>query len=338
MKKFYFLFVLAMFSTCLQAQSITSSVSFTQSDANSYAWPINISGGSSGNPVIVTLGENITIDQNNQYFIIQSDYVILEGNDKTITVDNIEDDRGLVRNGDDGEAGFNFITVNNIKMLAVSSTIFDEAGWVGQRFFGNTASNNIISNCLSNGPIKDFGGGITGNSSSCAVSRSHSSGAIGFAAGGIFGAGGTGLAINCYSTGNINVYGGGIFGFNSAGNATDCYSTGDMNSHGAGIAAYYSSGTITGCYSNSRNFNVQHSRNGNSWTTIGSVAAAGNNNTISYYNFLHADPVTGNNFYRIQQTDLDGKYTYSSVQMLQITATNKTFRWSIRSPRIQRSR
>jgi hypothetical protein len=60
-------------------------------------------------------------------------------------------------------------------------------------------------------------------------------------------------------------------------------------------------------------FNVQHSTDGsNGWSTNGKVNAG-----IGNYSFVHASPVIGSNYYRLQQVDKDGKTSYSEVRMVQ---------------------
>lgn len=67
---------------------------------------------------------------------------------------------------------------------------------------------------------------------------------------------------------------------------------------------------------NTRDFTVQHSTDGTNWYAIGTVAAAGNSSTERKYSFTHATPVKGNNFYRIMQTDIDNRKTYSVIRKL----------------------
>ncbi len=64
---------------------------------------------------------------------------------------------------------------------------------------------------------------------------------------------------------------------------------------------------------NTANYAVLHSTNGQQWETIGTVNAAGNSSVSSSYSFLHQSPFTGNNYYRLLQTDLDGNHSYSKV-------------------------
>lgn len=68
--------------------------------------------------------------------------------------------------------------------------------------------------------------------------------------------------------------------------------------------------------SNSRDFIIQHRTNGNSWNTIGTVAAAGNSSTTLQYQFTHHHPEAGINYYRLLQTDLDGRTQYSPIRLV----------------------
>ncbi len=70
---------------------------------------------------------------------------------------------------------------------------------------------------------------------------------------------------------------------------------------------------------NTKDFVIQHSYNGTSWKAIDAVTAAGNSNGITHYNYIHADPVKGVNFYRIRQNDLDGKSSYSNTRSLKFS-------------------
>ncbi len=504
---------------------------------------------------MITLSQDISVTTSDQYFVIESDYVDFNGNSYTVNINNVPNYPGLIQNGSLSDYGYDDVTVNGIIVVSNDASLLSYGGWIGQAYFAYGVNNVTISNCSSNGIIRDFGGGITGAYSNCTVSNSHSSGAMLMGAGGIFGRGSEGSAIhchssgggdsftggifgyqcsgdatNCYSTGDIYGDGGGISGYNGTGNISECYSTGNIFSYGGGIAGYYHSGTIVNCYStgtigdqaggitawsnqgtitnsysagiissgaggiggpedegttsncytangnwndedannnllsvgnmvstwiaiptnmpyklasfneiiyspdnanvsqntsssfvagnfttgsysiinitgdpsgypaftinagdgtisvsnavagsyvlkvlysdysdgsyqlnsftvevlstlpvtwlsftatpkanmawlqwstaneqNSRDFTIQHSANGSNWTTISTVRAAGNSTAVSNYNYLHADPVTGNNFYRIQQNDLDGNHSYSAVKKIQIGFSDKIF-------------
>jgi hypothetical protein len=64
---------------------------------------------------------------------------------------------------------------------------------------------------------------------------------------------------------------------------------------------------------NSSHFVVQHSTDGVTWHSIGTVKAAGESQVIQNYQFLHTTPVSGLNYYRIIETDIDGKQQTSKV-------------------------
>jgi hypothetical protein len=67
---------------------------------------------------------------------------------------------------------------------------------------------------------------------------------------------------------------------------------------------------------NSNYFDIQYSKSGSQWQSIGTVNAAGNSSTPRNYNFVHNNPVTGANYYRLKLVDLDGSFKNSPVQMI----------------------
>ncbi|HRE37900.1 MAG TPA: T9SS type A sorting domain-containing protein [Chitinophagaceae bacterium] len=73
----------------------------------------------------------------------------------------------------------------------------------------------------------------------------------------------------------------------------------------------------TASESNTDKFEIEHSSNGINYNKVGTRAATGNSNTTKQYEFVHPSPVNGKNFYRIKQIDLDGRFTYSSIIVLQ---------------------
>jgi len=68
--------------------------------------------------------------------------------------------------------------------------------------------------------------------------------------------------------------------------------------------------------SNSKEFVVEKSINGINFEPIGTVKAAGNSNRPINYAFTDAQPISGNNFYRLQQVDLDGRKEVSPIVKL----------------------
>ena len=69
---------------------------------------------------------------------------------------------------------------------------------------------------------------------------------------------------------------------------------------------------------NTKDFEIEHSTNTQTWTILGTVVAAGNSNSIRNYTFTHHSPFKGNiyNYYRIKQRDLDGQFSYSRIVSL----------------------
>ncbi len=65
---------------------------------------------------------------------------------------------------------------------------------------------------------------------------------------------------------------------------------------------------------NTAAYEIQHSTDGVNWFTIGTTPASGNSSTLTQYEFLHQFPSPGLNFYRIRQTDMDGRYSHSEVR------------------------
>jgi len=62
--------------------------------------------------------------------------------------------------------------------------------------------------------------------------------------------------------------------------------------------------------SRQKNYEVEHSTNGLSFSQLGIVA---NNALVKSYGFTHSNAGSGKHYYRIHQVDLDGKAIYSSV-------------------------
>ncbi len=64
---------------------------------------------------------------------------------------------------------------------------------------------------------------------------------------------------------------------------------------------------------NTSKFEIEHSADGGNFVKLGEVAAACNSSTVSNYNFTHLKPVTGFNYYRVKQIDVDGSFKYSVI-------------------------
>jgi hypothetical protein len=62
---------------------------------------------------------------------------------------------------------------------------------------------------------------------------------------------------------------------------------------------------------NNSSFDIQHSKNGTDFTTIGAVKGNGTKPTVSDYTFTDNAPTNGINYYRLRAIDSDGKATLS---------------------------
>jgi Secretion system C-terminal sorting domain len=76
---------------------------------------------------------------------------------------------------------------------------------------------------------------------------------------------------------------------------------------------------------NTRNFTVLYSANGINWSAIGLLPATGSTNTTSNYSYVHYNPLTGINYYRILQTDMDNRNSFSAIRTVTFIKTNEPF-------------
>jgi hypothetical protein len=61
---------------------------------------------------------------------------------------------------------------------------------------------------------------------------------------------------------------------------------------------------------------VQRSGDGGTFGSLGVVPGNGTSSLVDDYQFLDSFPLTGDNFYRLQQVDRDGHATYSAIILL----------------------
>lgn len=196
-----------------------------------------------GDVITVHLVGDFTITSANSYIIIDSDNITIQGETgkegpTVITVDGVTDYPGFIRNGSNSTSGFNNITISNVFVNAVDSTLAQNGGWLAQEYFGVGATNNEINSCGSNGDISEHGGGIVGaRSSNVTISDCFSTGMIKINAGGIVGTLADTVTVrNSYSSGLISVAAGGIFGGAAIDSvAQNTYSTGLINGDAGGI-------------------------------------------------------------------------------------------------------
>jgi hypothetical protein len=277
-------------------------------------WPVTLINDGTGTsgvgalaalPLIMTFITDLSLNSADQYFIIDSSNITIDGSDNVVYV-NVSTNNypGLVKNGTGSNANSD-ITIRNLGVESTNS-VADSGGWIGQAYFGNDATENYAINCYSTGDIGSSGGGIFGLGSSGSATNCYSTGDIingfpGTGGGGIFGQVSQGSASNCYSIGDIADRAGGIFGFNSQGTASNCYSTGDIGSNAGGIFGAFSSGSATNCYSTGN-----YSSSGGSGIGVSDLSYCYYTDGSAYWSDASANDaldVSGN------YTDIDGNST-----------------------------
>jgi hypothetical protein len=77
----------------------------------------------------------------------------------------------------------------------------------------------------------------------------------------------------------------------------------------------------TASENNNKGFDVQRSKDGISWVSLGFVNGAINSSMEKEYAFNDKFPLSGKNYYRLAQQDLDGNKTYSSIVNLEFSSS-----------------
>jgi hypothetical protein len=73
---------------------------------------------------------------------------------------------------------------------------------------------------------------------------------------------------------------------------------------------------------NVASYDVQFSKDGSNFTSIGKVAPTNASASLKQYSFNHLSPVNGPNYYRIKMIDKDGSISYSSIRKAEIKFSN----------------
>lgn len=74
---------------------------------------------------------------------------------------------------------------------------------------------------------------------------------------------------------------------------------------------------------NSDHFEIEHSIDARSWTTIGKVESNGESATVKNYTFMDPRTVSGQNFYRLRMVDTDLSFAYSRIVSVQMEGKEK---------------
>lgn len=65
-------------------------------------------------------------------------------------------------------------------------------------------------------------------------------------------------------------------------------------------------------------FQIEHSRDGIQFDAVGKVKGVGTTTETINYNFMHRQPASGTNYYRLKQVDFDGAYEYSDIISVEV--------------------
>ena len=76
-------------------------------------------------------------------------------------------------------------------------------------------------------------------------------------------------------------------------------------------------------------FTVERSTDNTTWTTVKTIKGAVNSSSLLNYECFDDAPVVGVMYYRIKQTDLNGKFTYSYTRVVKFTAGDNIYAYPI---------
>lgn len=75
---------------------------------------------------------------------------------------------------------------------------------------------------------------------------------------------------------------------------------------------------ITASEINNDFFTIEKSKDGLNWEVIQTIKGAGNSSAQNNYATKDSNPIFGQSFYRLKQTDFDGAFTYSNVETINL--------------------
>ncbi len=71
---------------------------------------------------------------------------------------------------------------------------------------------------------------------------------------------------------------------------------------------------------NNDHFNIERSADGGNFQSIQQLAGAGNSTISLHYGAVDKNPIEGTSYYRLKQTDYDGRFTYSEIKSVNMHA------------------
>ena len=225
-------------------------------------------------------GYNPNLNASSGYFVFTSDYITIDGDFYYFNISGLTNYVGLFNNGT-GTNAYKNITIRNLGVISSnSSTLLSDSnnffgtGWMGQRYFGRTTTNDNTNEssfstniylCWTNGPINSYCGGFIGSDSGNFKIRScYSSGnfTMGIGSGGIYGSNTNYISVeNSYSWAiktTTTPVPGSIGGYNSGTSIiTNCYGNSDRTVSSPASGATL---TVSNMYNTNNNWNNSTAR------------------------------------------------------------------------------
>jgi hypothetical protein len=78
----------------------------------------------------------------------------------------------------------------------------------------------------------------------------------------------------------------------------------------------------TASETNNRFFEIEHSTDGVNFSLLNRVAGRGTTTAASSYSYLHSQVPAGRHYYRLKQTDADGRFSYSEIITAMVAKNN----------------
>ncbi len=80
---------------------------------------------------------------------------------------------------------------------------------------------------------------------------------------------------------------------------------------------------ITATETNNDFFTIEESKEGQNWIEIAKIYGKGNSNSLSHYVYEHENVLEEYSYFRLKQTDFDGKFTYSDILSSNCVSNNE---------------
>jgi hypothetical protein len=78
---------------------------------------------------------------------------------------------------------------------------------------------------------------------------------------------------------------------------------------------------------NSKEYTVERSADGKNWSNLGTLESRSDNTATQTYQFIDQSPLSGDNYYRIEETDMDGHSNYSVTKLISVQTEGKLAIW-----------